>query len=269
MKVAVLGPKGSFSNEAALKYDKDAELVFKKTIWYVFDAIKNLEADIGIVPIENSVSGPVSSTLDSLMEFDFNIIAELLLPIKHNLAGIGKVDQIRKIYAHPQTLSQCEKFIRKYFPNADISRTSSNSKSAETVSRKNDPTRAAIIPNAAAKIYSLDIIKKNIQDSSHNVTRFIVISRGKAKKTGKDRTSVTIYPQSDKPGLLYSLLGEFANNKINLTKIESRPSKGKLGDYVFYIDFEGHEEDESVKESFEKIKKVAYLRILGSYPRVY
>ncbi|MBU0614577.1 MAG: prephenate dehydratase [Nanoarchaeota archaeon] len=269
MKIAVLGPKGSFSHQAGLKHNPHAEIVFRNTIWYVFEAVKNMEADIGIVPIENSLSGTISATLDALTDFDFNIIDELLLPIKHNLAGAGRIEQIKVVYAHPQTLSQCEKFIRKYLPDAEIIRTSSNSKSAEIIAKKHEKNKAAIVSQEAAEIYNLNIIKKNIQDSPYNVTRFVAVGADKAKMTGKDRTSISIYPQVDKPGLLYNLLGEFANNRINLTKIESRPSKGKLGDYLFFIDLEGHIDDENVREAIDTVRKVAIVKMLGSYPRAY
>lgn len=269
MKIAVLGPKGSFSHEVAKNYDKTGELVFEKTIWYVFTAVKQGKADIAIVPIENSVSGSVSATLDCLMDFDLNIIKEIILPIKHNLAGFGKLEDIEIIYAHPQALSQCEKYLRRYLPEAEIRKTSSNSRSAEIIAQQHDKKKAAIIPLDAANIYSLSVIKKNIQDSPFNVTRFLVISKSKTEPTNKDRCSIAVYPESDKPGLLYSLLSLFAKKQINLTKIESRPSKGKLGDYIFLIDFEGHEDEEKVKATFEKIKQNFDLKILGSYPRAY
>lgn len=269
MRIATLGPKGTFSHEAVLRRDKKAEIIFKNTVWDIFESVENNEVDEGIAPLENSVSGTVGLTLDALMEFDLNIVAEIILPVKHNLVGYSGIKEIETLYAHPSTYEQCEKFIRKNLPNVKIIQTSSNAASAEIIVEKKDKTKAAIVPKEAIEIYKLKTIKKDIQDNKFNVTRFIVISKKEAKKTSRDRTSIAIYPQIDKPGLLYSLLGEFAKRNINLTKIESRPSKGKLGDYIFFIDMQGSKEDEKLKEAFKAIEEDFFLKVLGSYPREY
>lgn len=269
MKIATLGPEGTFSHEAVLKRDRKAEIIFKETVWDIFESVNSNEVDEGIAPLENSVSGTVGLTSDALMEFDLNIIAEIILPIKHNLVGHDGVKDIKTLYVHPATYEQCEKFIRKNLPGVKIIHTSSNAASAEIIAQKKDETKAAIVPNEAIAIYKLKAIKKDIQDSKFNVTRFIVISKKEAKRTNRDRTSIAIYPQVDKPGLLYSLIGEFAKRSINLTKIESRPSKGKLGDYIFFIDMQGNKEDEKIKEAFGKIEEDFFLKVLGSYPREY
>lgn len=285
MRIATLGPKGTFSHEALLKRNKKAEIILKNTVWDVFEAANNNEVDEGIVPLENSVSGTVGLTLDALMEFDLNIIAEIILPIKHNLVGHDGIKDIKTLYVHPSTYEQCEKFIRKNMPNVKIIQTSSNAASAEIITqslnskssnsydssirKKKDKTTAAIVPKEAIEIYKLKAIKRDIQDNKFNVTRFIVISKNQSKKTNRDRTSIAIYPQVDKPGLLYSLLGEFAKRNINLTKIESRPSKGRLGDYIFFIDMQGSKEDEKIKEAFKAIEENFFLKVLGSYPREY
>ncbi len=269
MRIATLGPKGTFSHEAVLKRDKNAEILFQNTVWDIFESVNNGEADEGIVPLENSVSGTIGLTMDALMEFDLNIIGEVILPIKHNLVGHDGMKDINTIYVHPSTYEQCEKFIRKNLPNVHVIQTSSNAASAQKISKGKDKTKAAIVPEEAIKIYELKAIKRNIQDNKFNVTRFIVISKNEAKKTGRDRTSIAIYPQVDKPGLLYSLLGEFAKRKINLTKIESRPSKGKLGDYIFFIDVQGSKEEENIKEAFKVIEENFFLKVLGSYPKEY
>jgi len=268
-KIATLGPAGTFSHEAVLKYNRKAEIIFENTIWDVFEAVAENEVDEGIVPIENSVSGTVGITTDSLMEFDLNIIAEIILPINHNLVGHDGVKEIKTLYVHPSTYEQCEKFIRKNLPDVKIIPTSSNAASAKVIAKQQDKTKAAIVPKEAIEIYKLKTIKKNIQDNKFNVTRFIVISKKQTKKTNRDRTSIAIYPQVDKPGLLYSLLGEFAKRNINLTKIESRPSKGKLGDYIFFIDMQGSKEDEKIKQAFKEIEKDFFLKVLGSYTREY
>jgi len=269
MKIATLGPKGTFSHEAALKRDIKAELVFKNTVWDIFESVSKGEVSEGVAPIENSVSGSIGLTLDALMEFDLNIVGEIILLVKHNLVSQASIESIKILYVHPAAYEQCERFIRNNLPNAKIIQTSSNAASAELVANSKDTSTGAIVPNEAIKIYNLKTIKKDIQDSKFNVTRFIIISRKKAKKTSRDRTSIAIYPQVDKPGLLYSLLGEFAKRKVNLTKIESRPSKGKLGDYIFFIDVLGNSEDASVKEAFKKIEENFFLKVLGSYRKEY
>ncbi len=269
MKIATLGPKGTFSHEAALKRNKNATIVFKDTVWDIFESVSVNEVDEGVVPLENSVSGTVGLTLDALMEFDLNIIAEIILPIKHNLVGYGKISEIKELYVHPSTYDQCEKFIRKFLPHIKTILTSSNAVSAKIISIQKDKNKGAIVPEKAIEIYNLKVIKKDVQDNKFNVTRFIVVSKKEAKRTSRDRTSIAIYPQVDKPGLLYNLLGEFAKRNINLTKIESRPSKGRLGDYIFFIDMQGSKEDEKIKEALSSIEESFFLKILGSYPREY
>ncbi len=269
MRIATLGPKGTFSHEALLKRNNKAEIIFKSTVWDIFESVDSNEVEEGIVPLENSVSGTIGLTLDALMEFDLNIIAEIILPIKHNLVGHDGVKGIDTLYVHPATYEQCEKFIRKTLPGVKIIQTSSNAASAKIIAEKKDKTKAAIVPTEAIEIYKLKAIKKHMQDNKFNVTRFAVISKKEAKKTSRDRTSIAIYPQVDKPGLLYSLLGEFSKRKINLTKIESRPSKGKLGDYIFFIDMQGSKEDENIKGAFKKIEENFFLKVLGSYPKEY
>jgi len=269
MKIATLGPKGTFSHEAALRRSKKADIIFKNTVWDVFESVSNNEVDEGLVPLENSVSGTIGLTLDALMEFDLNIIAEIILPIKHNLVGYDGVKEIKTLYVHPATYEQCEKFIRNTIPDARIIQTSSNAASAKIISEKKDKTKAAIVPREAIELYNLKAIKKDVQDNKFNVTRFVVLSKEETKRTGRDRTSIAIYPQVDKPGLLYNLLGEFAKRNINLTKIESRPSKGKLGDYIFFIDLQGSKEDSKIREAFKVIEENFFLKILGSYPKEY
>ncbi|MDP7180326.1 MAG: prephenate dehydratase [Candidatus Woesearchaeota archaeon] len=269
MKIATLGPKGTFSHQATLSYNPKSEIIFKKTIWDIFNSVENEDAEVGIVPIENSIGGTVGLTLDGLIEFDLNIIAETIIPVSHNLVSLGSIKDITTIYAHPQTYAQCIKFIRRNFKNSEITQTISNGESAEKLIRKKDKTKAAIVSKIAAEIYNIKILKKDIQDNKHNTTRFIIISKSKAKKTGNDKTSIVIYPQVDKPGLLHSLLGIFSEREINLNKIESRPTKSKLGDYFFFIDHKGHVDDAKVKEALEIVKKEFHLKILGSYPKGY
>ena len=269
MKIATLGPEGTFSHEAAIKYNSKASILFTATIRDVFEAVAKNKADLGIVPVENSIAGSVGQTLDYLTEFGIKIKVESILPISHNLVGFGKINDIKILYLHPQTYEQCELFIKKNLPKAGIIQTSSNGKSAEIIAEYKDKTKASIIPKIAVDIYKLKVLKKDVQDNRFNVTRFFVIAKGDSKKTGYDRTSIAIYPQIDKPGLLYDMLGQFAKRGINLTKIESRPSKGKLGDYIFYIDFEGHRKEKRIADALKNLEDSFFVTVLGSYPRKY
>lgn len=269
--VAVLGPEGTFSHQAAQMLNGRSEIVFYKTIHDVFDAVDNGECNKGVVPIENSLGGSVGFTLDALLEFDLKIELEEIVPIIHSLLAIKgtKKSEIKYLYAHNQAYSQCEKYIRKNLPNTEVLETTSNGESARLVQKKGSKEYAAIGPELASDIYNLEILQKSIQDSKFNVTKFVVISKNETSASGYDRTSITVYPQVDRPGLLWEILGYFKNNNVNLSKIESRPSKGKLGDYIFYIDLEGHITEESPKKVIAKLEKVAFVKILGSYPRKY
>ena len=269
MKIATLGPEGTFSHEAVLKYDNKAEIIFTNTLRDVFEAVSKNKADSGIVPVENSIAGTVGQTLDYLIEFGVKIKSEEILPISQNLVGFGKIDNIKVLYLHPQTYEQCELFIKKNIPRAEIIQTSSNGKSAEIIANSKDKIKGSIIPKIAVGIYRLKILKKNVQDNKFNVTRFFVIGKDDGSKTAHDKTSIALNPQVDRAGLLYEILGEFAKRNINLTKIESRPLKGKLGEYTFYIDFEGHRTEKHVAEALKKLEEIAFVMVLGSYPRKY
>ncbi len=269
MKIATLGPEGTFSHEAVLRYNSKVTIIFTNTLRDVFEAVAKNKATLGVVPIENSIAGTVGQTLDYLMSFDLKIRDEEILPINHNLVGFGKINDIKVLYLHPQTYEQCELFIKKNFPKVEIIYTTSNGKSAEIIAQMKDKLKASIIPKIAAEIYKLKILKKDVQDNRFNVTRFFAIAKSDGKKTGYDRTSIAVYPQIDRPGLLYEMLGQFAKRKINLTKIESRPSKGKLGDYIFYIDFQGHKTEKHVADALKKLEEDAFVTVLGSYPRKY
>ncbi len=269
MKISTLGPKGTFSHEASLKVNKQAEILFENNVWDIFETVSEGKANIGVVPIENSVSGTVPLALDALLEFDLNIVGEEVLQIRHNLANSSSASDIKEIFTTEQAYEQCVKFLRKNLQDVNIIETSSNAQSAKLLKESNNKSKAAIVPEFAAKIYGLKIIKKNIQDSKFNVTRFLIISKKETKETGNDRTSIFIYPQVDKAGLLYNLLGEFAKRSINLTKIESRPSKGKLGDYIFFIEMQGHKSEKKIQDAFSMIEKNFFLKVAGSYERKY
>jgi len=263
-KIGFFGPFGTFTEEAASKLE--GELVEYESILEVLDAVKRKEVNWGVVPIENSIEGPVGVTLDLLAhDYDLKINNEIIIPISHNLL-VNKgttLDEIEVVYSHVQALSQCRKFLEKHgYKTHDTSSTAAAAKLI--VNKKNT---AAIGTKRAAEIYGLEVLKKNIQDHESNVTRFIVLGHHDHPKTGNDKTSIVFSLTENKPGGLYEVLGVFAIKKVNLTKIESRPSKEKLGSYIFFVDFEGHREDPDIGNILNIIRsKTPYIKMLGSYP---
>jgi prephenate dehydratase len=269
-RIAFLGPVGTYTEEAALKYDPQADLQSFPTIEAVGLAVSSGITDQGVVPIENSLEGSVTFTLDLLIsQTGLSIHNEIVLPIEHYLmakAGTRAPD-IRVIYSHPQALAQCRNFLERCFPNAE--RTASLSTIAAVADMQESALPAAAIsPRRAAELHDVEIIGQNIQDNPNNVTRFAVLSTSDHAPTGKDKTSICFSFERDAPGSLYGALGEFAERNINLVKIESRPTKESLGQYIFLIDCEGHREDPLIKGAIEALSSsVTSLKVLGSYPR--
>ena len=230
------------------------------------ESVSNKECDLGVVPIENSIEGPVGITLDSLAhKFDLKIFNEIIIPINQNLiVNPGcTLDDIEDIYSHQQAIAQCSEFIQKnkFQPHYAVS-TASAAKSII-----GDKSKAAIGNSKVVELYDLEIIKSNIQDMDNNQTRFVVVSNEDHKITGKDKTSIIFSIYEDRPGSLYKILGSFQKNNINLTKIESRPSKKGLGKYLFFVDFNGHKDDEMIGNIISEIDENTYfLKVLGSYP---
>ncbi len=265
MIIGTLGPEGSYAEKASKKWDDKAKLRYYDDILDTVEALMRYEVDTIIVPIENSLEGSVTLTLDLLMEHQLKIVGEVIVQIKHCLLSKGNLNDVKIIISHPQALSQCRKYIKKNFRNIEIRSTLSTSLAAKQASESND--MAAIASGESAMRYGLWILDENIQDVNENYTRFIVIGKTVPRATGNDKTSVIIYLERNRPGALYEILGEFANKGIDLTKIESRPTKRNLGDYLFYIDMRGHMEDGIIKDTLDKVKnKVGMLKILGSYP---
>jgi len=271
MKVGVLGPRGTYTEIAAWSVFKgSAEIVHFPMISDVVEAVARCEVDAGVIPVESMREGSVGESLDALTWADVKIKAEIVVPISLALLGIkgSKINKITQVFSHPQAIAQCKDFIRKNLQNAEIIEMASTARAAEQVSKLKQPHIAAIGPRALSKIYGLQVLQDEIQSGEKNITRFLHIEKEDSKRTGKDKTSIVFYTAVDRPGILHELLGEFASRKINLTKIESRPSKRVLGDYLFFIDFEGHREDKKVKEALQNIKKkTAMLKIIGSYPK--
>lgn len=264
--IGVLGPEGTFSEKAARKYSPDAGLRYFRDFEEVIAAVERGEVDRGVVPLENSLEGSVGQTLDALLRREVKIVGEINLNVRHCLLGLGRPEEVKLILSHPQALAQCRGYIKRRFPDAELRTTGSTSHAAKLAQEFSE--MAAIADAEAAERYGLEVIDRNVQDSDQNVTRFAVVGREAPGPTGWDKTSLAIYLEQAEPGALWEVLGEFAVRKINLTKIESRPSKLGLGDYYFFIDLEGHVSDTIVEEALVRIKKrAAMTKVLGSYPR--
>ncbi|RME92905.1 MAG: prephenate dehydratase [Candidatus Hydrogenedentota bacterium] len=269
MKIAYLGPEGSFTHEAAVqKFGHSLHLVPCNDFNEVFEQVQKGKVYYGVLPIENSTEGIVNATLDGLVQYDLNIYAEILLSIEHNLISFAQsLDEIEEVYTHKQAYAQCNGWIRRNLPQAKFIPCSSTSEAVKLVSQKQNPKLAAIGSDIAARLYGIPVLERDIKDYERNTTRFIVISTQQAEKSGKDRTSV-VFSLHDRPGALYATLQAIFENEINLTSIESRPSKTELWSYLFYLDFEGHQEDSKVKLALDSIReKAVFFRLLGSYPR--
>lgn len=266
LKVACLGPLATFTHLAALRhFGSSALFVPVESIKGVFDAVVSGEAEYGVVPIENSNEGVITHTLDLFMDYELKVSAEIMLEIVHNLISkSGDRLKIKRVYSNPHAAAQCRRWLGTNLPGIPILESTSTARAAELVSR--DEEAAAIASELAAKVYDLKFIEKNIGDSKYNITRFLVISKDFPPKTGRDKTSI-VFSIKDRPGALYDILYPFKKAKINLTKIESRPSKRKAWEYIFFVDMEGHIEDKKLRKAIEIVKdNCLYLKILGSYP---
>jgi len=265
LRVAYLGPLATFTHLAALRhFGSSASFVPVDSIKNVFEVVEAERAEFGVVPIENSNEGVVSFTLDLFMDYDLKVSAEIMLEISHNLLSeSGDKAKIKKVYSHPQATAQCRRWLESSLPGIPAFESTSTAKAAEIASR--DDEAAAIASELAAKLYDLHFVERNIGDR-HNYTRFLVISKEGPPKTGRDKTSI-MFSIKDRPGALHDILVPFKEAKINLTKIESRPSKRKAWEYIFFADIEGHIEDRKVRKALDGMKEnCLYVKILGSYP---
>lgn len=275
-KIAYLGPPGTFTEEALDRYisigklEKNIEKIPFSNMGEVIKSVDRGETAEGIVPIENSLEGSVNITLDFLtFESEAKIIREITIPIKHSLIGKEKIspDKIRKIISHPHATAQCKNYISTYLKSAEIIAANSTAEAIQIL-KKEENDIAAIGTKTAARIYGLKIIESDIEDNKDNKTKFIFVGNSIQPKSGKDKTSIVCFLKQDKPGSLFNILKEFAERNINLTRLESRPAKKDLGDYVFLIDIEGHLHDRDIYEAIDVLRKTVYLiKILGSYPR--
>ncbi|MEW6675473.1 MAG: prephenate dehydratase [Nitrospirota bacterium] len=266
LRVACLGPLATFTHLAALRhFGSSATFVPVESIKGVFETVEAGKTEFGVVPIENSNEGVISYTLDMFMDYDLKVSAEVMLEISHNLLSkSGDKARIKKIYSNPQATAQCRRWLESNISEIPILESTSTAKAAELASE--DDEAAAIASELAAKVYDLHFVKRHIEDSKHNFTRFLVISKEFPPKTGRDKTSI-MFSIKDRPGALHDILTPFKKAKINLTKIESRPSKRKAWEYIFFLDMEGHIDDRKVRKAIDNIKdSCLYLKILGSYP---
>jgi prephenate dehydratase len=268
-KVGYLGPPGTFGEQAALRYDPQAELVPLTSNAAVVVAVARGDLEIGLAPIENSLEGAVNDTLDALLQAEnVRIRDELVIPVEQCLVAARgtRIKDIEVVISHPSALGQCRGFLEANLPRARLEASLSTSGAVEAAMRT--PGAAAIGTRRAAELNGAEILAAGVQDVKRNQTRFIVVSLHDAKRTGDDKTSIAFTVAHDRPGTLMGVLKEFAERGINLTRIESRPSRQELGIYIFLLDFQGHHTDAMVAEALAMVKaKAHYFRLLGSYPR--
>jgi prephenate dehydratase len=273
-RVGFLGPEGTFTEQALLSQDDLAagELVALPSIPDVLLAVERDEVDLGFVGIENSIEGAVTATVDTLaFETDLLIQREVVLSVRMNLlapSGVGMAD-VRRVLSIPIATAQCRNFLQRELRGAQSVAVASTAQGARLVAGdEHDGHTAAIAPAVAAKLYGLEVLATDIEDHADNATRFVVVSRkGIPAPTGHDKTSIVVFQRTDRPGSLLAILQEFAARSINLTKLESRPTKKALGEYCFLMDLEGHVGEEIVADCLRDLKsKVADVKYLGSYP---
>jgi chorismate mutase/prephenate dehydratase len=266
MTVAYLGPQGTFSQEAAAKhFGGVATLESCSTIDEVFRQVETGGSGYGVVPVENSTEGAIGRTLDLLLSTPAKICGEVMLPIRQCLMSrSGALKSIRKVYSHAQSLAQCQQWLARHLPGMERVAVVSNAEAARLAARES--RTAAIGPKSAAGLYGLKLLARNIEDQSKNTTRFLVIAEHDAGPSGKDKTSL-IMSARNVPGAMHALLAPLARNRVSMTRLESRPARAGLWEYVFYVDVEGHQQDANVARALAELKrKASFLKNLGSYP---
>jgi chorismate mutase / prephenate dehydratase len=265
LTVAYLGPEATFTHQAAIqRFGASLRYSPQKTITDVFTDVSKHRADYGVVPVENSTEGAVTHTLDMFVDSDLKIVAQIVLPVQHCLLADCPRPQIRKLYAHPQALGQCRAWVQAHLPRVEIVEASSNARAAELAGKEKHA--AAIAGLLAAERYDLPVLDYDIQDNIGNATRFLVLGRQCSPPTGKDRTSL-MFSLVDRVGALYSALVAFRRHRVNMTKIESRPSKRKAWEYIFFVDCEGHVEDRRLSKAIALLgEHCSYVKVLGSFP---
>jgi len=267
IKVAYLGPPATFTHSAAIvKFGRRAELIPEPSITDVFGEVEKDFSDYGVVPVENSQEGMVTHTLDMLMNSDLKICAEIILKVSHCLLSRSPtVARIKKLYANSQAYAQCREWVSNHLSNVPVIEVASTSESARRA--QVELCAGAIASREAATTYALNILAQGIEDMRDNITRFLVIGRQSPAVTGDDKTSI-LFSVKDRVGALYDMLKPFKKHNINLTKIESRPTGRKVWEYVFFVDFLGHQNDQKIRVALKELQsQCEFVKILGSYPR--
>lgn len=267
LKIAFLGPAGTYNHVATIKhFGQFIEPEAVNNIEDIFRTVESAQAHFGVVPIENSTEGVITHTLDLLINSSLQICGEVDLRIQHNLISNQKqLAEIKKVFSHQQSLAQCRRWLESHLPGVEQYAVRSNAEAVRLA--KNEPNSAAIAGTMASDIYEVPVLVSEIEDEPDNTTRFIVIGREAVPASGQDRTSLLI-TTNNKPGSLFKLLQPLANRGIGMSKIESRPSRRGVWEYVFFIDIEGHTDDQNVAQALTEIEHdTAMVRILGSYPR--
>ena len=263
--IAYLGPEATFTHMAAIKkFGSQVKYSSCNSITEVFRDVETSRSDYGVVPVENSTEGAVSHTLDMFIDSDLKICSEILLEISHNLIGRCSIKSIKKVYSNPQVFGQCRRWLDSHLQRVEFVDVSTTSKAAEIASRERNA--CAIASVLAAEKYKLKILSRDIEDNVNNITRFLVIGLYCPSSTKKDKTSI-MFSGKDRVGALHDMIAPFKKNKVNLTKIESRPSKRKAWEYYFFVDMFGHYHDANVKKALKELQKQCiFLKVLGSYP---
>lgn len=267
LKIAFLGPEGTWTHQAAIKkFGHSVNYLSQANFSDVFDQVTRRLCNYGVVPIENSTEGAVSHTLDLFVDSPLHICSQILLRIENGLMAAIPRDQIKTLYSHPQVFGQCRSWILRNFPDAELVEVSSTTKAAQIARDQAAQGAAALGGPLAAELYGLPLLEESIQDRATNTTRFLVIGEKTCPPTGHDRTSI-LFAIHDRPGSLVMALQAFDHCNINLSKIESRPSKRKDWEYIFYVDLAGHCQDPKVIEAFEELgRHCSMVKLLGSYP---
>jgi chorismate mutase / prephenate dehydratase len=265
MTIAYLGPEATFTHQAAIRrFGSSLHYAAQKTIADVFTEVSKNRADYGVVPVENSTEGMVTHTLDMFVDSDLKVVSQIVLPVQQCLLSNSPRAKIRKLFAHPQSLAQCRGWVQNHLPRVEIIETSSNARSAELTAK--EQFTAAIAGMLAAEKYGLRVLEQDIQDNAANATRFLVLGRQCSPPTANDRTSLMV-SVTDKVGALHSALAAFRRYRINMTNIESRPSKRKAWEYFFFIDCDGHVHDRKVANAIRLLgEHCNFVKVLGSYP---
>ena len=263
--VSFQGERGAYSEAAAKSFfDEEIETTPHSTFAEVLESTSNGKTEYSILPVENSIEGSVGESYDLLYSTNLNATGEIYHRIEHCLIGTGKLDEVDTVYSHPQALGQCRKFIEEHkmktIPAYDTAG------SVKLVKELNKNNCASIASKTASAIHHMPVIAENIANNSNNYTRFLILSKKESDITGNDKTSI-IFSIKHEPGSLYRIIENFHKNNVNLTKIESRPTKANTWEYNFYVDFEGHRKNPQISEMLDKIKhETLFMKVLGSYP---